>query len=81
MVQKLKVHTSTAGDMGLILDWATKISYALWYTKKKKDNNNKELRKRLFVGLSRQEYWSCLPFPSPGDHMLSWGRKESDMTE
>ena len=22
----------------------------------------------LFMGLSRQEYWSGLPFPSPGDH-------------
>ena len=25
----------------------------------------------LFVGFSRQEYWSGLPFPSPGDHILS----------
>ena len=25
----------------------------------------------LFVGLSRQEYWSGLPFPSPVDHILS----------
>ena len=25
----------------------------------------------LFMGLSRQEYWSCLPFPSPVDHFLS----------
>ena len=49
--------------------------------KKKRDNNNRELRKRLFVGFSRQEYWSGLPFPSPGDHMLSWGCKESDTTE
>ena len=22
----------------------------------------------LFMGFSRQEYWSGLPFPSPGDH-------------
>ena len=25
----------------------------------------------LFVGFSRQEYWSDLPFPSPVDHILS----------
>ena len=25
----------------------------------------------LFMGLSRQEYWSSLPFPSPVDHILS----------
>ena len=25
----------------------------------------------LFVGCSRQEYWSGLPFPSPVDHVLS----------
>ena len=25
----------------------------------------------LFMGFSRQEYWSGLPFPSPGDHILS----------
>ena len=25
----------------------------------------------LFVGFSRQEYWSGLPFPSPADHVLS----------
>ena len=25
----------------------------------------------LFIGFSRQEYWSDLPFPSPTDHILS----------
>ena len=25
----------------------------------------------LFMGLSKQEYWSGLPFPSPVDHILS----------
>ena len=25
----------------------------------------------LIMGFSRQEYWSCLPFPSPVDHILS----------
>ena len=25
----------------------------------------------LFMGFSRQEYWNCLPFPSPADHILS----------
>ena len=25
----------------------------------------------LFMGMSRQEYWSGLPFPSPVDHILS----------
>ena len=25
----------------------------------------------LFIGFSRQEYWSALPFPSPVDHVLS----------
>ena len=25
----------------------------------------------LFMGFSRQEYWSGLPFPSPWDHILS----------
>ena len=25
----------------------------------------------LFMGFSRQEYWSCLPFPSPVSHVLS----------
>ena len=25
----------------------------------------------LFMRFSRQEYWSGLPFPSPGDHVLS----------
>ena len=25
----------------------------------------------LFMGFSRQEYWNGLPFPSPGDHILS----------
>ena len=24
-----------------------------------------------FMGFSRQEYWRCLPFPSPVDHILS----------
>ena len=28
------------------------------------------------MGFSRQEYWSGLPFPSPGDHFLpNWGIK------
>ena len=31
----------------------------------------------LFMGFSRQEYWSGLPFPSPVDHILS---KHSTMT-
>ena len=31
----------------------------------------------LFMGFSRQEYWSSLPFPSPVDHILS---KLSTMT-
>ena len=26
---------------------------------------------RVFMGFSRQEYWSGLPFPSPVDHILS----------
>ena len=26
----------------------------------------------LFMGFSRQEYWSCLPVPSPVDHILSY---------
>ena len=26
---------------------------------------------QLFMGFSRQEYWSGLPFPSPVDHILS----------
>ena len=26
---------------------------------------------KLFMGFSRQEYWSGLPFPSPVDHVLS----------
>ena len=26
----------------------------------------------LFMGFSRQEYWSGLPFPSPVDHILSY---------
>ena len=26
---------------------------------------------KLFLGFSRQEYWSCLPFPSPVDRILS----------
>ena len=25
----------------------------------------------LFMGFSRQEHWSGLPFPSPGDHIVS----------
>ena len=25
----------------------------------------------LFMGFSQQEYWSGLPFPSPGDHISS----------
>ena len=25
----------------------------------------------LFIGFSRQEYWSCLPLPSPVDYVLS----------
>ena len=25
----------------------------------------------LFMGFSRQEHWSCLPFPPPVDHILS----------
>ena len=25
----------------------------------------------LFMGFSRQEYWRCLPFPFPVDHILS----------
>ena len=25
----------------------------------------------LFMGFSRQDYWSGLPFPSPADHILS----------
>ena len=26
----------------------------------------------LFMGFSRQEYWSGFPFPSPVDHILQW---------
>ena len=39
------------------------------------------------MGFSRQEYWSGLPLPSPGDAQGSlmccspWGHKESDTTE
>ena len=29
---------------------------------------------KLFMGFSRQEYWSGLPFPSPVDHILSVDR-------
>ena len=31
----------------------------------------KVLRDGPFMGFSRQEYWSSLPFPSPVDHILS----------
>ena len=30
-----------------------------------------QLEFHLFMGFSRQEYWSGLPFPSPVDHILS----------
>ena len=36
MVQWLRLRASTAGGMGLISDWGTKIMHALWYSKKKK---------------------------------------------
>ena len=31
----------------------------------------------LFMGFSRQEYWSGLPFPSPVDHILSLSSRDS----
>ena len=33
--------------------------------------NTKGYVEELFMGFSRQEYWSGLPFPSPVDHILS----------
>ena len=41
MVQWLRLRPSTAGGMGLISDWGTKILHALWYIKKKKKKLNK----------------------------------------
>ena len=38
--------------------------------------------RRTFTGLSRQEYWRRLPFPSPVDHILSVkDRNGMDLTE
>ena len=34
----------------------------------------------LFMGYSRQEYWSGLPFPSPVDHILSCKSRKSRNT-
>ena len=35
--QWLRLHTSTAGDMGLIPGLETKIPHAAWHSRKKKD--------------------------------------------
>ena len=60
--------------MGLILDWGTKIPQAV-KVKVKSLSRVRLLaipwtivyRASLSMGFSRQEYWSGLPFPSPGD--------------
>ena len=36
MVQWLRLRASTAGGMGLISGWGTKILYALWCSQKEK---------------------------------------------
>ena len=35
----------------------------------------------LFMGLSRQEYWSGLPFPSPMDHMSMYGKNHYNIVK
>ena len=40
VVQWLTACTSTAGGMGLVPHWGTKISHAMWRGQKKKNNNN-----------------------------------------
>ena len=46
-------------------------------------NQDLNLSLSCSMGFSRKEYWSGLPFPSPGGLACcdSWGRKESDTTE
>ena len=39
-VQWLKLHASTAGDVGLIPSWGTKIPHAMRHGQKKKEINN-----------------------------------------
>ena len=41
MVQWLRLRASTAGGMGLISDWGTKILHALWCSQKTKTKKQK----------------------------------------
>ena len=50
MVEWLGLHTSTAGDLGLIPGWGTKIPQDMWRGQKKKKNSpQKEEFRQLFV--------------------------------
>ena len=37
-VQWLRLHASTAGSLGSIPSWGTKVSHAAWHGQKEKDN-------------------------------------------
>ena len=41
------------------------------------NDNHSSILSILFMGFSRQEYWSGLPFPSPDDHYIYYCGKES----
>ena len=54
--------------LGLFLHWSP---VAYWAPTDLGSSSFSILSFCLFMGFSRQEYWSGLPFPSPVDHILS----------
>ena len=77
VVQWLRLCSSTSGGLSSIPSHGTKISHATWHDQK---NKKKKSHVWLFatrwtvarqvplsIGVSRQEYWSGLPCPPPGE--------------
>ena len=64
--------TCNAWNSGSILDWGTKIPHVCVLSRFSRVRLFVTLwtvarQTHLFMGFSRQEYWSGLPFPPPGD--------------
>ena len=76
LVQWLSLHASNAGDTGLIPGWGAKIPHSVVERGKVlvtrscltlTPRTTGARQDPSFLGFPRQEYWSGLPGPSPGD--------------
>ena len=47
MVQGLRLHPSTAGGMGNIRGWGTKILHAMWHSQNVKKKRERETERKL----------------------------------